>query len=471
MDRADRQFHQDYSQGHFQGHGEGQVQSGFDTFVMTGDMIIRTTPKLAAPSTRLKSDKPASTAQIGDHTSADNLSRDLPQPSFNGGVEIAPTETLQVEVAGYPRFPDIPVELDIPPDDISSDDERHRIDCLEELDVTNLPPPPDEFLGDFADTAVPSATVGAGDGEPVWQISGLPVSVGQSENWRSSLDEAILRLETNTTASSETRIHHEVPSRHGPVDHAAGLGTGLNAEKVLSAGRANSSGSLVSTGAGVRASKSQENWLQCGGSDVGFVNIDVDRSSASVEALHCALPTSLDNLDTLKSSEAVPLRQSADDVRRPVPGVSDNSELSSKSAAKEKSTVDSVEDNIDSSIVHSSVEPSADYCQNPSPEHASFGGFEESRHSSGQRLLGGGKGSPVQRSPPFQNGTESFAELNHHGPASWNNVTDSSRPQLKDVDHPSACRLAKRLYHLEGFRKSDVSKHLSKKYTCLSFTR
>lgn len=33
----------------------------------------------------------------------------------------------------------------------------------------------------------------------------------------------------------------------------------------------------------------------------------------------------------------------------------------------------------------------------------------------------------------------------------------------KAVDMPSASRLAKRLYNLEGFKKSDVSRHLSKK--------
>jgi len=33
----------------------------------------------------------------------------------------------------------------------------------------------------------------------------------------------------------------------------------------------------------------------------------------------------------------------------------------------------------------------------------------------------------------------------------------------KAVDIPSAVRLAKRLFHLDGFRKSDVSRHLSKK--------
>lgn len=34
----------------------------------------------------------------------------------------------------------------------------------------------------------------------------------------------------------------------------------------------------------------------------------------------------------------------------------------------------------------------------------------------------------------------------------------------KAVDLPSAVRLAKRLFGLEGFKKSDVSRHLSKKY-------
>lgn len=33
----------------------------------------------------------------------------------------------------------------------------------------------------------------------------------------------------------------------------------------------------------------------------------------------------------------------------------------------------------------------------------------------------------------------------------------------KAVDMPSAIRLAKRLYCLDGFKKSDVSRHLSKK--------
>ena len=38
----------------------------------------------------------------------------------------------------------------------------------------------------------------------------------------------------------------------------------------------------------------------------------------------------------------------------------------------------------------------------------------------------------------------------------------SYHPPIKVVDIPSALRLAKRLYNLEGFKKSDVSRHLSR---------
>lgn len=37
------------------------------------------------------------------------------------------------------------------------------------------------------------------------------------------------------------------------------------------------------------------------------------------------------------------------------------------------------------------------------------------------------------------------------------------QPPVKQIDQPSAQRLAKRLYNLDGFQKSDVSRHLSKK--------
>lgn len=61
-------------------------------------------------------------------------------------------------------------------------------------------------------------------------------------------------------------------------------------------------------------------------------------------------------------------------------------------------------------------------------------------------------GNPRESSPPISDDGSDVDSLHsfHYSP--------------KAVDLPSAIRLAKRLYGLEGFKKSDVSKHLSKKF-------
>ena len=58
---------------------------------------------------------------------------------------------------------------------------------------------------------------------------------------------------------------------------------------------------------------------------------------------------------------------------------------------------------------------------------------------------------PLYSSPTLSSEEESDMDSLH-----------SYHPPVKIVDIPSAHRLAKRLYNLEGFRKSDISRHLSK---------
>ena len=67
-------------------------------------------------------------------------------------------------------------------------------------------------------------------------------------------------------------------------------------------------------------------------------------------------------------------------------------------------------------------------------------------------MSGGGKAI----SPPLSSEDESDIESLH-----------SFHYSPKAVDIPSAIRLAKRLYMLDGFKKSDVSRHLSKKWVFL----
>ena len=64
-------------------------------------------------------------------------------------------------------------------------------------------------------------------------------------------------------------------------------------------------------------------------------------------------------------------------------------------------------------------------------------------------------------SPPPQPATSPPPSLSSEEESDLDSL-HSYHPPVKIVDIPSATRLAKRLYNLEGFRKSDISRHLSK---------
>lgn len=83
--------------------------------------------------------------------------------------------------------------------------------------------------------------------------------------------------------------------------------------------------------------------------------------------------------------------------------------------------------------------------------------LQELRECEDEREVAQSWGDPDQylqqrNSPPHSTDEESDIESLH-----------SFHYSPKAVDLPSAIRLAKRLYSLDGFKKSDVSRHLSKK--------
>ena len=73
----------------------------------------------------------------------------------------------------------------------------------------------------------------------------------------------------------------------------------------------------------------------------------------------------------------------------------------------------------------------------------------------------GGGGSSPQVTPPSPPPLYSSPTLSSEEESDMESL-HSYHPPAKIVDIPSAHRLAKRLYNLEGFRKSDISRHLSK---------
>ena len=68
-----------------------------------------------------------------------------------------PEDHHQLELLGYPRFRDVPMALDIPPDDISSEDEKYKLEGI--VDIDDLPPPPDDFLQEYVSPPASKTTI------------------------------------------------------------------------------------------------------------------------------------------------------------------------------------------------------------------------------------------------------------------------------------------------------------------------
>ena len=237
--------------------------------------------------------------------------------------------------AGY-RFPDVELELDIPPDDISSEDDNYRnLDSL--VDVDDLPPPPDELLHDYMEK--PEELPHDNTSRNLYPVGGLvtredSLSLAStrteqaSSATRSPLHSPIVdaqlffngahktlyeptSLETVVETEGLTTYSREVTSSIPvPPRHARHLVISKSAEKI-SYGRCPTVRYPPSTamGQGIRGTKSQENYLECTADGLALVDIDFDESMASsVDALHYN-KTSSTSLDTVSMPGHVPMHE------------------------------------------------------------------------------------------------------------------------------------------------------------------
>ena len=240
----------------------------------------------------------------------------------------APVTSLgYMSFAGY-RFPDVDMALDIPPDDISSEDDNYKnMDSL--VDVDDLPPPPDELLTDFAVekpeshqqplTPYPVSAimlrdnyVAAAGAAAAQQASSGPLSSpndqqffngsgGHSKHsYEPTTLETVVEAEVVNTSGSnrETSSAIAVPGTHA---------RSKSAEKI---GQVRGPGvKYPSPGAGVRTSRSQENYFQSTADGMALVDIDFDESMASsVDALpYSYSEKSSTSLDTVSMPGHVPM--------------------------------------------------------------------------------------------------------------------------------------------------------------------
>ncbi|RUS82360.1 hypothetical protein EGW08_009875 [Elysia chlorotica] len=204
----------------------------------------------------------------------------------------------------------------------------------------------------------------------------------------------------------------------------------------------------------VRTSKSHENYLQAG-TCMAFVNIDIEDNLAySLDTLtyHDSPTSSSDNVASDQAQVSRSLDNSPDkkldkfngerEFHSDIINVEDATQVKLKINEGKTEPADNVSQTNNSGNSCMSMNSSVSYSRN--------------------------KGVDVEDSSP--NGSSAVHVLNTPSGDSLNLsvLSDEDADSLyhqpsKAVDRPSAIRLAKRLFHLEGFRKSDVSRHLSKK--------
>lgn len=204
----------------------------------------------------------------------------------------------------------------------------------------------------------------------------------------------------------------------------------------------------------VRSSWSHENYFD--DSDITCVDIDLDDDdlASSVDVLHYR--------DTAVSGDAQAHSWTEDDIGRG----------DSSCSGKLRSWAPLKGDEVFTELFSSSSESSLD-----DSDYSSA--YTQSAASDFQKKAAKtyGVGVAIDFDPsegssdsPCDNFDDLSDDVISFSPSMFSDI--ATRPSTKDVDRPSAARLAKRLYYLQGFRKSDISRHLTKKYDfCTSCIR
>ncbi|CAD5123811.1 DgyrCDS12121 [Dimorphilus gyrociliatus] len=225
-----------------------------------------------------------------------------------------------------------------------------------------------------------------------------------------------------------------------------------------------SSSRIPLSNSSVRSSKSHENYLQ--GITTAVVDIDLDGMATSVDVLHnerikslenCSSPTKVPEYSTsLQNSPDHPISPTINSrkVHMPTFIAGEEPRAVAKSKTKDpKEFPQAVQEAIVEEDVHAmfdklrreidlQLSDTESYSKPQKIEVDQFKITSSEPHSNPP--------SPAERAESLASSDGSDAESLYHQP-------------IKEVDRPSAARLAKRLYSLDGFKKSDISRHLSKK--------
>lgn len=511
--------------------GQVHKEPRFETFLMTGDMMIKTT-QIPALS-HVRHDVEAETLEnvkIPEKTEV-QLTSCLPKEIYTSQNEVLcqnrkiprtlpdvvqsdcladnlpeTLSTLQRSISEYdlpqedntlcqesfmcPGFANVHFELDIPPDDISDEDERFRIE-ERTFNMDDLPPPPDEFLTDS------------------W-LHVLSSDEGSRLHSACDQDVGFESLAVNQTVSftlDQKKCCDGDTTAVCPV--VKGAITSSRSEESLSPKMLSDNQPLFFQGvsATVRGSRSQDNYLQYG-TDGIIVEIDFgEHTSTSVDPLHYQnLCSSLNCLGPAhiqfgQNSHSLPKYRSPMEWQNSIGFQTtigmDTSGLENASVVGAECPIS--DDSITNLYFSGDIAPPESF-RTPDSDIACASFVNEADESDGNLCAKTSEGlcrdglsdtsvnvsdigfdCKTIDSHELQYITESAKTVSgcldgQEQPLSGSiagetvgeiNGSESAEESFhfpcKDVDRPSAQRLAQRLFSLKGFQKKDVSKHLGKK--------
>ncbi len=495
---------------------------GFETYLMTGDMIIRTSvPQVcdqsAKPALQKKQkvssqpdseithhDNKVKHSKIPQSTTRKNNTEKKTQVSKIPKVtthnkeskdsknedtvspQVVPNTPNAVDSDWYsysntsgPCYP----ELDIPPDDISSEDDAYKtLDTC--LNLDDLPPPPADLLiqkpldsnrGYSSDQVVPEfesfvSSYGQDFTKPA-DMSQNQNNTRVQEGLCSYLVNENLVSEPNKCDTNEMDLPAETSRKCHQNNHPDNEHTNPNMKGM------------------VRTSKSHENYLESNKKEAALSCIDIDfdenkassvdvltYGSISMETTQCSNCTAenesmLPSDSTFKShiwpentqsDSALPHHtspthkplQTSDGIVLDLDSLSDVNPYTARNGENhlygeqgliedKKQTVWLPEDNQQSSDdLGSSVSPS---------------------RTPVQVTQGYGRSSKEDCTGNEIDFNEDLSKNSYLEDSQYSDTDSICHQVYKDVDQPSAARLAKRLFLLDGFKKQDVSRHLGKK--------
>jgi hypothetical protein len=413
--------------------GEKSMQrrgdAGFETFLMTGDMIIRTS---SPQKGNKKSDKKDTTPDKSDSPTQ--------IPNTAASHSVPETKIPRVKKAGSPK-------LDL--------DKVQLTDDTMDKTVSKKPPSEDKAVkkSPSEEKSVNKSPSGAETLPTEEKIPSPTPDSNKSSPYNSSPERNMNGLSNHKDldkSSSDPNVvnnnkEYSDKEERTPESKSRSMVVSKSAEKVTLA-------DLQQKALVVRSSKSHENYLENSDSYL-MVDIEIDdKIASSVDALLCDQSTEsslekIANLENYRSEDHISKSEQSSPVRRPMGTDIYNNKVVPGFVYPDEHQISGTRKS-DESDEHSGAgfileqEQGPDESETDSFDDGATGHFEHI-HDQHSNLAGA-------TSPEFDPENVSDSDSIYHQPT-------------KDVDRPSASRLAKRLYNLDGFKKSDVSRHLSKK--------